>query len=275
MMFELNGKKCFTGLLLEPGGLKRTLTSYTAANEHVFTLEEIIDIVRDKNRTPMWERCPMDFWHREQITNSCNGYSLAGAEGRQHYLDGRPATVLSGPFAYCQMSRDRDQGSTLRDGREVVKQIGIAPDGMVDRSAYRKRDCPPESFQAALSFQAHRTVGVPTKLELYSALARQKQSVVAVHVNASYNRVSSDGRAGRSHGAGNHSVLASDLRWNDKRQELEIYQPQSWYRDWGVDGACFLTWEDHLAQTTKNHEFFMLLSSEDDEKGDNPPELKH
>lgn len=261
----------YTGLLI-PEVRESGLPLYRTS-QRILTKEEIGAIVSDPKRVAARQRFPSSGWIKNQGSRgSCNGYSCAKALERSRVLQGMPHIPLSGEGAYAQMNGGRDSGSTLANGMKVLLGSGVPPESMVPHQEYLWSRISQEARTAMARFKAAECYAVDDELELASALALGFIGVIAVHATSAYGRLDANGVSATSHGPGNHSVGAQDVRILGGEFQFDSFN--SWGTRWGSQGCNWVTWGRQLSSTIRNHQFFVIRAAKDDPSGDNPPAVK-
>jgi hypothetical protein len=209
-----------------------------------------------------------DWISNQRSTNACNGHSTARTLSRAHYLRTGDKVLLSGADAYSQMNGGRDSGSTLGDAMKVV-QNGVATEETVPWNLIFSRQIPAAALEERKRFRGFEVYAVDEEEELATGLLMGFVGIVGVHVTRSYHQQDSDGVCRGGNGPGNHSVGVQDLRLLNGR--ILYDQPNSWGNGWGDGGFTWLEWDRQLRECVRYHRYWLLRSTLDDPKGDNPP----
>lgn len=200
---------------------------------------------------------------------SCQGFASALALTRARVRRGQERVDLSGAFAYSLVNGGRDNGSMLEDGLRVSESVGYATEATVPWDAiYPSRYDRAKAMAEAARFRGFEVYSVRTELALLSALASGFDCVVAVHADNAFMKLDARGVAGYANGPGNHAVGADGLSWDG---EVLVDSFNSWGLSYGREGRMYLTWDHHLTQTNKYHNFYAMRSTLDDPQGNNPP----
>ena len=238
----------------------------------MLTKEQSLKILTDPNRTPSRKRFAGRtwIWNQGQV-GSCNGYAGAGALARARVRRGLAYIKLSGESLYAQINGGRDVGSMLDDGMKAIQKTGVSPAELVRHETYLWRDVSAEARAAMSRFKAEECYRVDTEEELIAGLAMGFDGVLAVHVTRGFYNINSEGLVGNSDGAGNHAVCVDDVRFVNGVFEFDM--ANSWDLTYGTQGRGYLRWRNHLSNTVKHHCFYLVRTTIDDPKGDNPPQL--
>lgn len=209
----------------------------------------------------------------QKKTNGCNGWATAAMLSRVRELRGEPYVCLSGADAYSQMNDNRDQGSTLARGL-VVCQNGIAPESLAPDDRIYASQVSAEARASRTRYKGFKPYAVDTEEELATGLLLGHCGVIAVHVTQAFYKQDGDGVNQAGNGVGNHAVGVQDLRLG-RNGDIQFDMPNSWDTTYLDGGYTWLTWAKHMSQCVKNHRYWLLVSSTDDE-GDNsnPPKVK-
>ena len=213
-----------------------------------------------------------DWIQYQRDKSSCNGYATAAALSRTRYRRGLGKMLLSGAYIYSLINGGRDRGSMLEDGMRAVQERGIATEATVPWDRIYTNSYPAAANSEAERFKGFECYAVRSKQALYSALALGFDCVVAVHADASFDRIDGKGIAGPGRGPGNHAVMADGLRWEGEVVENGV---NSWSTRWGDRGRMGMTWERHHATTNAYHVLYAIRSASDDPQGDNPPAVRN
>lgn len=245
----------------------------------IYTLDEVRVTVRQPFGTRSVHGRRERFAGTRYIRNqrsygSCNGWSTAGVLSRLRELNGQPYVCLSGADAYSQMNGNQDNGSVLADGLKVALANGVAPEELVPWDHVFDRQISAAAKAARARFKGFAAYAVDTQEELASALLVGFLAVVAVHVTDPFMRQDGDGVNLAGNGPGNHSVLVQDL-WVGTDGTIQFDMGNSWDTSFCSGGYTKLTWDRHFRETVRNHRFWVLAStSEDQQDDDSPPEIK-
>lgn len=265
MSFEIIDGRYFTGCQV-PERKPQRLALYEDS-QPMLSVEEIRELVSSENRTPARKRFPADKWIRSQGSRgSCNGYAGAWALSRARVMAGLDFVALSGEFLYSMINGGRDSGSMLDDGMKAIQERGVAREELVRHESYLWSQMSEQARQDANRFKAFEAYRVDSELGLASGLALGFIGVVAVHASNSWSSLNG-GISRRSLGPGNHAVVCQDVAFNGR---LLFDIANSWGRSWGSDGHTWNTWDDHLVEPNKYHDFYLIRGVTDDPEGNSP-----
>lgn len=233
-----------------------------ASSLRVLRREEIVAFLKDKPSAFQRDKQFDKSWIMDQgDAGSCNGHAIASVLSKMRYLRGQPKVLLSGSDAYSQMNGGVDEGSELAAGMRVVQRNGIATlalnpthrifDWQVSRAAKGAR----------ARFKGFECLAIDDELELASFILLHGMVVVAVDVTDDFMELDAAGHPGGGGGPGNHAIHSDDVRLVG--DQLEFRGVNSW-GDWGLDGTCWLPFEQHLAVPIKNHRFYGLPEASTD-----------
>lgn len=257
--YEVINGKYFTGCQV-PDFKPRRLALYEDS-QPLLSVEEIQDIVSSGSRVPARKRFPHSKWIRNQGgRGSCNGYAGAWALSRARVMSGLDFVALSGEFLYSLINGGRDNGSMLDDGMQAIAEKGVAREELVKHESYLWSQMSAEARSDSARFRAFECYNVESELGLASGLALGFIGVVAVHASNSWSSLSG-GVSRRSLGPGNHAVVCQDVAWNGR---LLFDIANSWGVGWGDNGHTWNTWNDHLIEPNKHHDFYLIRGATDD-----------
>ena len=253
--------------------VRPTTFSAYADSKSLMSRSAAIDVLQDAKRVRSRVRFAgvKWIWSQGQV-GSCNGYAGAGALCRARVSRGLEYVKMSGESLYAQINGDVDRGSMLDDGMQALMKNGCAPADLVKWQTYRWKDVSPAARESLSRFKALECYRVDTEDELLIGLASGYQGVIAVEANNSFMKVDSEGRVSPTDGWGNHAVGVDDARILNGEVEFDMFN--SWDLRYGVQGRGWVSWKRHLRTTSTKHAFYLIRSTLDDPKGDNPPELK-
>jgi hypothetical protein len=215
------------------------------------------------------DRFDKSYVKNQRSHGSCNGFAVASAMGKARERRGLDRVDLSGAYAYSLMNGGRDNGSTLDDGMVVVTRNGIAEERFANwDQIYPSRYDKSAADENAKQYKAFECYTVRSKLGLFSALACGFDCVIAVHADNGFMKLDSNGVAQGGNGPGNHSVHCDGLSFESGKLAGDMQN--SWDVTYGQNGRSYVTWEQHLANTTRYHPFFAFRSTLDS-SGTNPP----
>ncbi len=265
----LDGRKVYTGLLVPP---QKPMT-FARLWDAMFPvpIDDIRAILDDPGRTPARQLFPPSWIKHQGSRGSCNGYAGAKSLERARFKRGLPHVELSGEFLYAAINGGRDVGSMLDDGMQWIESQGVCEESLVQHEEYLWSRVSQEAKENASRYKAVECYRADTEQELADGLARGFVGVVAVHAGSSYMSLDANGVRGVSNtGPGNHAVGVQDCRW---RGGFQFDEFGSWGTANGQAGCAWLTWERHLKTTVNYHAFYLIRSTSDDSRGENPPEV--
>jgi hypothetical protein len=236
---------------------------------------EMIKLAEDSQRPNLRERwAGRDWVGNQNPLSSCNGYANKHRAERCRSLRGLEHVKLSGEAIYALMNGGRDQGSVLKDGEDLSKDVGFAPETLVPvRRFFTERTLPQAARAEMHRFRIDETYHVDSEEELIWALLNGFQAVIAVHANNSYMRLDREGVRGAADGVGNHAVAVQDVRYNRRTGEWDFDEVGSWDVTNGDGGYAWLSWRRHLRTTVRYHRFNVARTTRDDPEAINPPAL--
>ena len=269
-ILEHEGQSYKLGCLI-PDVRPLTFKAY-ADSKTLMSRSAAIEVIQDKKRTPSRVRFAGVKWIWNQFDiGSCNGFAGAGALARSRVRRGLDYIKLSGESLYAQINGGKDQGSMLDDGMKALMKNGCAPADLVASKTYLWSKVSAEARAAMSRFKAFECYRVDTEDELLIGLASGFDGVIAVEANNQFMKVDADGRVSPTDGNGNHAVGVDDVRIFNGEVEFDMFN--SWDLRYGVGGRGWVSWKRHLRTTSHKHAFYLIRSTLDDPKGENPPEL--
>lgn len=208
-----------------------------------------------------------DRWDESYIKNqgrfgACNGFACASGLERARVMRGLKLQRLSGWGLYAAINGGRDNGSALVRGLEYMIKTGCPPTVAGEKGTFRWSEVPAEAKARQGEFMLIEGYRIMSELEHAVALYRGFPVIVAVQASNRWSQLDGDGVASPSDGIGNHSVLTDGIKLSRSGKFL-FDDPNSWGLGWGQRGRCYLTWDRHFRQTSRNHTFFAITSTSD------------
>ncbi|MEN1682176.1 MAG: hypothetical protein AAGJ46_21575 [Planctomycetota bacterium] len=236
-----------------------------ASSQELMSRSEIIDLIESDEFKFGREHFDASYLTNQNGYGSCAGYAAASALTKARVMGGQERVDLSGDYAYSLVNRGRDNGSGLANNMRAMVRNGYAsketvPLGGIYPRKYNKAKADAE----ARRFRAHEPYALPDEQSFANALATRKPAVHAIHVGRNWRRLDGDVLIGNK-GVGNHSEHCDDIRYNRRKGRFEFRNGSSHKRPW-----FWITWEDHLASTSRHHQFYAVPSGTQDPEGDNP-----
>lgn len=219
----------------------------------------------------------------------CCPSSVIGAFHNRRQLDGMSDIILADSHLYMNINGGRDGGSQLVHALTYSTKNGISPvqlrvNGQPQNfplTVFNRRQVSAallkEADETAKTFQAFEAYRLPTsdfqtfKIAVASALARDHQIIIAVHVGRGFMNLNR-GYVVQSRGFGNHAVLLHSGRWVGGEDLVHPDIQNSWGPSknpllgrvggtgWGEDGFGLITMSS-LWQCAKTHVFWVLPGS--------------
>lgn len=259
-----NGQVLRTGNLVPPvKGSSLPLLS-AAPGFKVWTRSEIEEAIKLRPMKRREQFAGKDWILNQANRGSCNAAAATGALRRTMVLGGRnDVPQLAWEFLYAQINGGQDNGSMLDDGMNAITRIGIPLLNLQKHPLNRdilKSKYTPEEYAQAKEWRAETCYQTDDPLELATAiLGFNAAGVVAVHVGSSFTSLDKNGYVGVDHGPGNHAVGVSDVELINGK--LAFDHNGSWGVDMHDHGYGYLDWDAHLAQTSRNHQFYVIIGA--------------
>jgi hypothetical protein len=196
---------------------------------------------------------------------SCAAYAASSALAKARYLGGQDRVDLSGDYLYSLVNGGRDSGSMLDENMRAIMSKGVCKRETVPLGGiYRNKYDTAKADREALRFRAHEAYACPDEQSVATALALKMPVVIAIHVGRNWSRQDGDFLIGDS-GPGNHSENLDDIRYNTRAGRFEFREQSSHKR------PCFwVSWDKHLKQPSRYHQFYAVPSAIQDPHGDKP-----
>lgn len=267
LIFEnVDGTPVGTGLWV-PDEKDNSIPSLLSALGKRLDRKDAAEILSDPRRVPARKRFPGKQFIRSQgRRGSCNGYAIAKTIEKMRVARGLPHIPLSGEFIYAGLNGGRDRGSGLKPGEKFAEMTGTVPESMVPHQEYLWRNIPESVKQQAHRFRGLECYAAPDEENLIAGLSAGFFAIIAVEFGGRMQQLNRDGIAGSHNGPGNHSVGADDIRLRNGRFEFDFVNSHG--LQYGQEGRAWLTWDAHLAQPSRYHQFFLLRSTTDDPQTD-------
>jgi len=264
---NVDGKPVGTGLWVPDEREADLVPPLLSVLRSRYDMKDITDLLNDPRRKPARVRFPSKQFIRNQgRRGSCNGYSCAKALERARVAQGMPHIPLSGESVYAAINRGVDRGSGLKQGMEHLLRVGVAPEDMVRHEEYLWRNISQEAKDAMPRFRGFECYGSPDEETLFVGIGLGFIGVVAVEFSSAMQKLNSHGVAGWSRGRGNHSVGVDDIRIRNGRIEFDYFNSHG--LRYGQEGKAWLTWDQHFAQPSQVHQFFLIRAATNDPKND-------
>lgn len=263
---NVDGNEVGTGLWV-PDEKDNSIPSLLMALGTRLDRKDAAEIIADPRRVPARKRFPgKQFIKNQGRRGSCNGYAIAKTIEKMRVARGLAHIPLSGEFIYAGLNGGVDRGSGLKPGKQFAEMTGTVPESMVPHQEYLMRRIPKEVQQQAFRFKGLECYAAPDEENLIAGHAYGFLAIVAVQFSSAMQRLDRNGVAGSSRGPGNHSVGTDDLRFRNGRAEFDFVNSHG--LQYGEEGRAWITWEEHLAQTSERHQFWLLRSTTDDPQTD-------
>lgn len=185
---------------------------------------------------------------------------------------------LSATFIYGHINGGQDQGARVSDAMMAILQIGTCYDKQVPWNMIYKQQFPPGAFETAKRFKAQEAYKLNSFEELCTALTLgiPCASGLAVGRNFTRGELRSDGVAPLPDViVGGHCLAHLGLTRKNGIWVVETFN--SWGKEWGMNGWCYLTKEHWSPGYGFPFDCFAIYSVADDvaDKDDNPPEFAY
>lgn len=189
------------------------------------------------------------FIPNQRSHGSCVGFSAISAMMRTRALRGFTFAMLSGAYVYSWINGGRDQGAMITDALDILKTKGTCLESTVGwDEIYRSQTSKGDA--EAQRFKMREGIVIETFDEAVSALILGNIPQFAIQVGGNFEAFDTDGIAGFSNGAGNHSVIADGLKLSKSGLWI-LDMPNSWGTGFGQEGRCFLT-ERHFSSVQQD-----------------------
>lgn len=209
-------------------------------------------------------------WFNQNGYGSCAGYAGAYASSKAIQLGGQPQQILSGDYLYSLVNGGRDRGSGLNENMQAITSKGIALKSTVGLGGiYRNKYNTTTADREALRFRGHELYSTPDKQTVATALALRMPVVIAIHVTRNWRQFNSKNILASGTGVGNHCEHLDDIKWDNELGDFLFHKCSSHGKSYGDNGACWITWDQHLATPSRYHMFYALTSMVKD------PQINH
>lgn len=217
---------------------------------------------------------------------SCNAAATVACFHNRRLLDGMSSVALSVNHLYMNINGGQDQGSQLVDGWKATTTLGVSPvevrvNGTVAKfplTAYSRKQVNTALLKAAdetaKTYESFEPFKVPMtsyqdfKMTIASAIARDQQLVIALHVGSPFMNLR-NGYIQQSSGPGNHALCIHSGKWVGGEDLVHPDIQNSWgptvdpllgpvkTQGWGEDGFGLITMSS-LWQCAKYHVFWVF-----------------
>jgi hypothetical protein len=217
---------------------------------------------------------------------SCNAAATVAAYMNRRALDGMSNVALSVNHLYSNINGGQDQGSQLVHGLTASAEKGVSPvevrvNGTMTKfplNVYNRRQVNAALLkaadEAAKTYESFEAFRVPTtsyqdfKMTIASAIARDQQLVIALHVGNAFMNLR-NGYIQQGNGPGNHALCVHSGKWVGGDDLVHPDIQNSWgptinpllgpvkTHGWGDDGFGLITMSS-LWQCAKYHVFWVF-----------------
>lgn len=285
----LDGEQVGTGLLLPTEkDLKDALRFNVYADDQFLEASDIEKSLKnDKYKT--FRRLRSKRIINQGSIGKCNASAIVAAFHNRRELDGMTDVVLADSHLYMNINGGGDNGSQLVHGMEYSTLNGVAPvlldvNGEQQKfplAAYNRRQVSQALLRAAdtaaKTYQTFEAYRVPVtdyntfKIAIASAIARDHQIVIALHVGRSFMSLNK-GYIQQSRGPGNHALIVHSGKWVGGDDLVHPDIQNSWGptknpllgrvggSGWGEDGFGLITMSS-LWQCARSHVFWVFPGS--------------
>ena len=256
-----NGQIVGTGLLV-PNSLESNFPEY----DEVFPMLTL-DEIKKRAASGAYrgkDRFDSTYTKNQRNRGSCQGFMTAymATKARVRRFGSNYRVDLSGAYLYSLVNGNQDNGSTLEDGMNAIKEKGCCSESLVKwNQIYRTQYDRAVADADALQYRAFECAVVRSEQALASALILGFDVGVAVHVGNNFMSLDANGIVGADSGPGNHAVHCDGINYSDAVGELEFDHMGSWGTSVHSMGRGGLTWKRHLSVTKDYHQFYVIRST--------------
>lgn len=238
----------------------------------------------DKYKT--FRRLRQDLIINQGNFGSCNAGATCGAFHNRRMLDGMSMVALSVNHLYMNINGGQDQGSQLLDGLKASATKGVSPvevrvNGVQTKfplNVYSRRqvnaallaaaDAEAKTYESFEAFRVPVTNYQDFKMTVASAIARDQQLVIALHVGSAFMNLR-NGYIQQGNGPGNHALCCHSGKWVGGEDLVHPDIQNTWgptvnpllgpvkTQGWG-DGGFGLITMSSLWQCAKTHVFWVF-----------------
>lgn len=185
---------------------------------------------------------------------SCVGHGGGGAMMSLWRRQGGPPVMLSSCFLYGNINGGRDQGASIIDAMQSLQSQGICLESEVPEGNIYSSRFPKSSYATAKNFILEDAYTLASFDEIGTAQHLGWDVVYGIAVGNSFPNLNGDGIAPAFRGYANHCMRSDGLKYNASRGMWMFDNVNSWSRQFGLDGRCYLT-EDHFSRVPQLEAF--------------------
>ena len=217
---------------------------------------------------------------------SCNAAATVAAYHNRRELDGMAKVLLCPNHLYMNINGGGDNGSQLVDGLKASQALGVSPVEVrvngsivkfplnvfnrrqVNASLLAAADAAAKTYESFEAFRVPTTSYQDFKMTIASAIARDQQLIIALHVGNPFMNLR-NGYIQQSPGPGNHALCVHSGKWVGGEDLVHADIQNSWgptinpllgpvkSQGWGEGGFGLITMSS-LWQCAKYHVFWVF-----------------
>jgi hypothetical protein len=201
---------------------------------------------------------------------ACDGFATKEAIEETRWVQGQPATVLSGWYVYAFLCGGVDQGASISEALDFAKSYGTCEDSLVPDRTINPRVITAAAQENAKRYRAEIGSMLLTWKEVMSEVQRRRFGNISVRVGAGFDNLDADGCPPDSNGPANHAVSSGygAKRCKDGKWALKL--KNHWRPTWGLKGYFWIK-EKHLIGLRYFEAFSLAGAIEDPDDTSSPP----
>lgn len=284
-----DGTRVATGLLMPTREDTENALQYPLYGEDRFLSPSDIEKSLKGDKYKSFRRLRSRWIVNQGSIGKCCPSSVIAAYHNRRDLDGQSEVVLADSHLYMNINGGKDGGSQLVNAMNYSQIGGISPVKLrvngsemhFPLTAFNRRQVSQALLkaadEAAKTYQSFEPYRIPNndyatfRIAVASAIARDHQIIVAVHVGRNFGALR-QGYVQQASGFGNHAVLLHSGKWVGGEDLVHPDIQNSWgpsknpllgrvsNSGWGEDGFGLITMSS-LWQCAKTHTFWVFPGS--------------
>jgi C1A family cysteine protease len=231
---ESGGERRILSCLPTPGNVFRSFSPYSARREPIPQSEW-----REFDRWPALKHPIKD----QNGIGACMGHGTATAMELAYRIAYGKLVQFSAWFVYATINGGQDRGATVGDAFESIRENGVCLDSSVPWKEWRpSRAITPKTKAEAANYKAEHIYKMDTEADLATAVLCADPVAFGTMIGQGFDKLDGEGVPGSGGGQGGHAmtIFGGMKKLRSGRWAYRVVN--SWKRDWGIDGCCWMTY---------------------------------